>query len=78
MVGLPDERLGEVPVAGVVWAGEPDPDALLEELRAALPHYKVPRALFPLDVVPLTARDKVDRRRAGELARDALGAPGDE
>jgi long-chain acyl-CoA synthetase len=73
VVGLPDERLGEVPVAGVVWAAEPDPDRLLEELRADLAHYKVPRALFPLDAVPLTPRDKVDRRRAVELARTELG-----
>ncbi|HET6953533.1 MAG TPA: class I adenylate-forming enzyme family protein [Acidimicrobiales bacterium] len=73
VVGLPDERLGERPVAGIVWAGAPDGDALVEEMRASLAHYKVPRALFPLDAVPLTPREKVDRRRAGELARAALG-----
>jgi acyl-CoA synthetase (AMP-forming)/AMP-acid ligase II len=73
VVALPDERLGEVPVAGVVWAADQDEHALLEELRADLPHYKVPRALFPLDAVPLTPRGKVDRRRALELAQDALG-----
>ena len=73
VVGLPDERLGEVPVAGVVWAGEQDQETLLEQLRADLAHYKVPRALFSLEAVPLTARDKVDRRRAVELARAELG-----
>lgn len=74
VVGMPDERLGEVPVAGVVWAGEADDAVLLEEIRAELAHYKVPRALFRLDAVPLTAREKVDRRRAADLARGALGA----
>ena len=73
VLGLPDERLGEVPVAGIVWAQAPDEDALIDELRANLAHYKVPRAFFALDAVPLTARDKVDRRRAAELARVALG-----
>ena len=73
VLGLPDERLGEVPVAGIVWAQAPDEDALLEELRAKLAHYKVPRAFFALDAVPLTTRDKVDRRRAAEIARAALG-----
>ena len=68
VVGLPDDRLGEVPVAGIVWAGAPAEAALLEELRANLAAYKVPRAFFPLDAVPLTPRDKVDRRRAAELA----------
>jgi acyl-CoA synthetase (AMP-forming)/AMP-acid ligase II len=71
VVGVPEDRLGEIPVAGIVWAGERDEAALLDELRAALAHYKVPRALFPLDAVPLTPREKVDRRRAAELARAA-------
>jgi long-chain acyl-CoA synthetase len=77
VVGLPDERLGERPVAGVVWATEPDPGALVEELRVGLAHYKVPRALFALAAVPLTARDKVDRRRVVQLARSALGMADD-
>jgi acyl-CoA synthetase (AMP-forming)/AMP-acid ligase II len=75
VVGIPDDRLGERPVAGVVWAGEPDEAALLEELRASLAHYKVPRELFALDAVPLTPREKVDRRRAAQLAVAALGTP---
>jgi acyl-CoA synthetase (AMP-forming)/AMP-acid ligase II len=72
VVALPDERLGELPVAGVVWDGVPDQSKLLEEMRAELAPYKIPRALFTLDEVPLTPRDKVDRRRATELARAAL------
>jgi acyl-CoA synthetase (AMP-forming)/AMP-acid ligase II len=74
VVGLPDDRLGERPVAGIVWSGEANDDALIDELRSALPHYKVPRALFPLEAVPLTSRDKVDRLRATELARAATSA----
>ena len=72
VVGLADERLGERPVAGVVWSGEPAEAALLYELRAVLAAYKVPRTTFPLDAVPLTPRDKVDRIRAAALASDAL------
>jgi long-chain acyl-CoA synthetase len=75
VVPIPDERLGELPVAGVVWAGDPDPDALIAEMRSELASYKVPRKIFALDVVPLTPRDKVDRRKAVELAREALGIP---
>jgi acyl-CoA synthetase (AMP-forming)/AMP-acid ligase II len=45
---------------------------LLTEMRAQLAHYKVPRALFAIDAVPLTPRDKIDRRRALELAQAAL------
>ena len=43
VVGLPDERLGEIPVAGIVWTGARDDTALLEEIRGDLAHYKVPR-----------------------------------
>lgn len=74
VVGVPDDRLGERPVAGIVWAGQPAAAALLAELRASMAHYKVPRELFALDAVPLTPRDKVDRRRAAELARAALSS----
>jgi acyl-CoA synthetase (AMP-forming)/AMP-acid ligase II len=74
VVGLPDERLGERPVVGIVWAGEPDDASLVEELRTVLAPYKVPRAVFALDAVPLTPREKVDRTRATTLAERALGA----
>lgn len=72
VVGIPDDRLGERPVAGVVWAAAPDEDALLSEVRSVLAHYKVPRSVFELDQVPLTPRDKVDRRQALELALAAI------
>jgi len=73
VVGLPDDRLGEIPVAGIVWAGARDDTALLEQMRGDLAHYKVPRALFSLERVPLTPRDKVDRQHAAEIARAELG-----
>jgi acyl-CoA synthetase (AMP-forming)/AMP-acid ligase II len=72
VVAVPDERLGELPVAGIVWAGAPAADALVAEMREQLAAYKVPRAFFAIDAVPLTPREKVDRRRAAELARAAL------
>jgi long-chain acyl-CoA synthetase len=73
VVGMADERLGEIPVAGIVWSGKTDETALVDELRSVLAHYKVPRAFFSLEAVPLTPRDKIDRRRAAELAREQLG-----
>jgi len=72
VVGVADERLGEIPVAGVVWNGEPDEQRLLSEMREELAHYKVPRLIFSLDAIPLTPRDKVDRRAASELANVAF------
>jgi acyl-CoA synthetase (AMP-forming)/AMP-acid ligase II len=72
VVGLPDERLGEIPVAGVVWSSEPDEERLLSEVRENLAHYKVPRFVFRLDEIPLTPREKVDRPQAVALALKAL------
>ena len=75
VVGLPDERLGEIPVAGIVWAGERATTPRSSRRCAAdLAHYKVPRALFSLERVPLTPRDKVDRKRAAEIARAELAS----
>ena len=73
VVGVADDRLGERPVAGIVWAGEADEPRLLYELREVLAPYKVPRQTFLLEAVPLTPRDKVDRIRAAQLAAHALG-----
>lgn len=73
VVGLADDRLGERPVAGIVWAGEADEPGLLDELRGRLAPYKVPRQTFVIEAVPLTARGKVDRVRAAHLAAAALG-----
>lgn len=73
VVGLADDRLGERPVAGIVWAGEADEPRLLSELRGWLAAYKVPRQTFQIEAVPLTPRDKIDRVRAAQLAALALG-----
>lgn len=72
VVGLPDDRLGERPVAGIVWRGPPDRGELEKLVRAKLAAYKVPREWFDLDQVPLTDRGKVDRREAMSIAQSLL------
>jgi long-chain acyl-CoA synthetase len=72
VVGIPDDRLGEIPVVGVVWADTREPDSLLGELRDRLAHYKAPRKVFDLAMIPLTPRGKVDRRSAKAQALTAL------
>ena len=74
VVGVADDRLGERPVAGVVWAGEPDEAALVEHLRTELASYKLPRFFFALDAIPQTVRGKIDRQRARALADEAFDA----
>lgn len=74
VVAMPDARLGEVPVAWVVLVGEsrPQMDAtIIEHCRLKLASYKVPRAVFPLPELPLTASGKIHKARLLEMARTA-------
>jgi long-chain acyl-CoA synthetase len=76
VVGLPDERLGEVPVAAVVWdpaesRGRAEGDALAEVIaraRGLLAAYKVPRRWLSVEEIPLTPNGKPDRRGLARLA----------
>jgi acyl-coenzyme A synthetase/AMP-(fatty) acid ligase len=64
VVGLPDERLGQVPVAAVELepgALVPDPEELREFCRADLTPYEVPVAVVVVPALPRGAAMKVDR-----------------
>jgi len=64
VVGAPDERLGEVPVAFVV--GDADPAELESLCREHLVPYKVPADFVFVDELPRSEVGKVLRR---ELAQ---------
>ncbi|MFD3377459.1 MULTISPECIES: class I adenylate-forming enzyme family protein [unclassified Streptomyces] len=75
VAGLPDPRLGEVPVAAVeVEPGLPAPDpAELDALcRARLTPYEVPAHIVVLDVLPRTPSSKVSRVELLDLVRVRL------
>jgi acyl-CoA synthetase (AMP-forming)/AMP-acid ligase II len=76
VVGVPDDRMGEVGCAYVVPAAEAeDPDQLGRDLlswsRGAMANYKVPRSVVVVDALPVNASGKVlkhelrDRHAAG-------------
>jgi acyl-CoA synthetase (AMP-forming)/AMP-acid ligase II len=64
VVGVPDERLGEVGQAFVVarTGAQPDPDALIAWCRERLAGYKVPRRVVLVDALPRNATGKVDKK----------------
>ena len=76
VVAVPDDRLGEVPVAGIVWE-TPTQETILEDRVTRLAHqvrdhleaYKLPRRWTTLEALPLTPNGKLDRRRAAEMLR---------
>jgi acyl-coenzyme A synthetase/AMP-(fatty) acid ligase len=79
VVGLPDERLGEVPVAFVV--GSASHDELERLCRDHLVAYKIPVAFRRIDALPRSEVGKVLRRqltaRAGEeTATSGPAGPG--
>jgi acyl-coenzyme A synthetase/AMP-(fatty) acid ligase len=69
VVGAPDDRLGEVPVAFVVTSAPVTDEALADACREHLVAYKVPAAFHRVDALPRNEVGKVLRR---ELL-DSLG-----
>ena len=72
VVGVPDERLGEVGVAFVVPANSSEStadvaDDVVTWARDAMANYKVPRAVLVIDSLPLNANGKVDKRALRDL-----------
>ena len=74
VVGVPDQRLGEVGVAFVVpRAGATiESDDLIAWCREKMANYKVPRRVLVVDALPLNASNKVLKYRLRELATDSL------
>jgi long-chain acyl-CoA synthetase len=64
VVGLPDDRLGEVPAALVVTNGAalPEEDELIGAVRDRLPAYMAPALVSWRDEMPLNSMMKKDRR----------------
>ena len=68
VVGAPDERLGEVPMAFVV--GDVDDHALEAQCRERLVAYRVPVAFRHVDALPRNEAGKVVRRALLAITRD--------
>ncbi len=63
VVGAPDERRGEVPVAYVVTDEPVDADALRNTCARGLASFKVPRGFVRVDALPRNALGKVQKHR---------------
>ncbi len=78
VIGIPDERLGEVGMAFVVTGpGAGSSAAIIEWCRDEMANYKVPRVVAIVDELPVNATGKVvkdDLRRRAEAHR--AGAAG--
>jgi fatty-acyl-CoA synthase len=80
VVGRPDERLGEIPIAFVVPTDpERAEEAALEQqvldvCKGKIASFKIPRRVFVLDEMPMTASGKIQKVKLRDLAADLLAA----
>jgi len=73
VIGVPDQRLGEVGMAFVVASDGTSGDDIIEWSKSEMANYKVPRVVEIVDALPLNATGKVRK----DVLRDrAAGAPG--
>ena len=61
VLGLPDDRLQEIPVAVVVPEGPLAWDQVLAGMRERLAQFKVPKQVFAIEALPTTPAGKVQR-----------------
>ena len=75
VIGVPDERLGEVGAAFVVAAANstPEPEDLISWARERLANFKVPRVVWVVEALPRNATGKVLK---GDLRKLADGLSG--
>ena len=75
VIGVPDERMGEVGMAFVVPApgARLEPKVIVEWCRANMANYKVPRAVEVVDALPMNATGKVTKFVLRERARTSHG-----
>jgi acyl-coenzyme A synthetase/AMP-(fatty) acid ligase len=62
VIGRPDERAGEVPVAYLVARGTPDPDAIRTWLAERVAPHKQLAAVVFIDAIPKNPSGKLLRR----------------
>ena len=67
VIGAPDERRGEVPVAYIVAEGNIDVEQLREQCARSLASFKAPRTIMKVDALP--------RNAMGKLQKHLLPAP---
>ena len=75
VVGVPDERMGEVGMAFVVprTGSQPDPDEIIAWCKGEMANYKVPRYVQIVDELPLNASGKVLKYELRERGRKLVG-----
>lgn len=72
VVGYPDDRLVEVPVAFVVASSQLSGDEILERCRGKIASFKIPRHVIFIDEMPTTPSGKIRKVELREWAKARL------
>ena len=80
VVGYPDERLAEVPVAFALAApgSSITGDELIERCRGRIAGFKIPRQIFLVEELPMTPSGKIRKVELRALALELLGDPSED
>jgi fatty-acyl-CoA synthase len=75
VVGVPDEKYGEVVAAFIVLkkSGAVTEEDIREQCRHSMARYKVPKYIFFVDSYPLTASGKIQKFKLRDQACELLG-----
>ena len=68
VVGYPDERLVEVPVAFVVRSNDVEAEDLIERCRGKIASFKIPRHIIFISEMPATPSGKIRKVELREWA----------
>ncbi|RQD81601.1 AMP-binding protein [Methanosalsum natronophilum] len=74
VVGIPDEKYGEIVGAFVILNDDSDINAsdIMDYARTKIARYKVPKHVFIVDEYPMTASGKVQKFKLRELAQELI------
>lgn len=77
VVGYPDPRLAEVPVAYVIPSapGSVTAEELIERCKGRIASFKIPRHVFLVDALPMTPSGKIRKVELRAMALESLGDP---
>ena len=67
VIGMKDERWGEVPVAFIVMKNNISNEEIIHYCQQKLAKYKIPKEIIPIDEIPRNAAKKILRRELRKL-----------
>lgn len=72
VIGLQDEKWGEVPVAFVQYEGDLNKRDLVEYCKKEIGEYKIPKKFYKVDCLPINSSGKLQKFKIKEFLNDFI------